>query len=149
MIVLLLQRLCYTCGYKGVIKKTKETQGFMCLCQGGFYGDRCQHEGKFTYLFIIILLLFLLLLQPSSYLYYHYYPQYYLTNRLHISVCVQCTVIDYMRWQRVKNKKGRDETKSASYCFPCLLLFLLLLTISLLHLLQLIIIKEVITIIKW
>ena len=57
-----LQVLCSTCGHKGVIKKTKETPRFMCLCQEGFYRDRCQHEGKFTYLFNIILLILLLLL---------------------------------------------------------------------------------------
>ena len=96
MTVLFLQVLCSTCGYKGVIKKTKETPGFVCLCQGGFYGDRCQHEGKFTYLFIIILLIFLLLLQPS--LYYHYYPHYYLTNRLHFSVYVYCNR-SHTTWQ--------------------------------------------------
>ena len=84
-----LQVLCSICEYKGVIKKTKEIPGFMCLCQGRFYGDRCQY-GKFTHLFIIILLIFLLLLQTSLYFYYHYYPHYYLTNRLHFSVYVYC-----------------------------------------------------------
>ena len=52
-IIFLLQVLCSTCGNKGVIKKTKETPGFMCLCEGRFYGDRCEYEGKCIYLFII------------------------------------------------------------------------------------------------
>ena len=93
-----LQVLCSTCGHKGVIKKTKEIPGFVCLCQGRFYGDRCQHEGKFIYLFIVILLIFLLLLQPSLYLYYYYYPHYYLTNRLHFSVYVYCNR-SHTTWQ--------------------------------------------------
>ena len=92
-----LQVLCSICEYKGVIKKTREKAGFTCLCQEGFYGDRCQH-GKFTDLFIIILLIFLLLLQPSLYLYYHYYPHYYLTNRLHFSVYVYCNR-SHTTWQ--------------------------------------------------
>ena len=44
---------CSTCNHKGLIKKTKEIPGFMCLCLEAFYGDRCQHEGKCTqYLYI-------------------------------------------------------------------------------------------------
>ena len=47
--LLRLQVLCSICGYKGFIKKTKKTPGFVCLCKEGFYGDMCQH-GKFNYL---------------------------------------------------------------------------------------------------
>ena len=95
------QVLCSICGYNGVVKKTKKAPGFVCLCQRGFYGDRCEHHGKFTYLIIIMLLLFFC----YSYHYYHYNFHHYHYHHHH----------HHHRHSRHRHRRKKKQTKKTYF----------------------------------